>query len=140
MDLTAPTVSYNTVQSRLFTRAWRSPSCPRIPSTSSNDIASYEASNLPLGLAINQTLGFITGIPQSLNSNRRTAMVTVTDTSGNTGTTMIDFPPVEEPLHGDDLADAGHGAEGGSAEYTVVLDIQPTHDVKITAKLARHRR
>ena len=104
------------------------------PDNSSNDIASYAASNLPLGLAINQTLGFITGIPQSLNSNRRTAMVTVTDTSGNTGTTMIDFPPVEEPSTVTISPTQVTVPEGGSAEYTVVLDIQPTHDVTITAK------
>ena len=133
VDLTAPTVSYNTVQSRLFKGVAIGQLSPDL-NNSSNDIASYAASNLPQGLAINQTKGFITGNPQSLNNNTQTATVTVTDTSGNTGTTMIVFPAVVEPSTVMISPQVLTVPEDSSAEYTVVLDIEPTHDVTVTVE------
>ena len=137
VDLTAPTVSYTAPLSLTVGDAI----IAMVP-TKSEDIDSYAISSDSLlrGLSLNGATGVISGMPTTGNPNTQTVEVLATDDAGNTGTAMIDFPPVAGPEPGvtvdppaEDLPPEGLSVpEGGSAEYTLVLDTEPTHDVTIT--------
>ena len=57
-------------------------------------IASYSATGLPSGLAINESTGAISGTPTAADADPATATVTVTDAAGNPATVDIVFPMV----------------------------------------------
>ncbi len=141
VDLTAPTVSYTAPLSLTVGDAI----IAMVP-TKSEDIDSYAISgDSPLrGLSLNGATGVISGMPTTGNSNTQTVEVLATDDAGNTGTAMIDFPPVAGPEPGvtiypplEDLPEERLSVpEGGSAQYTLVLDTEPTHEVTIEVRLA----
>ena len=136
VDLTA-TVSYDTVPSSLEVGEAIT---AMVPTTNDTDIDSYAISSdslpLPRGLSLNGTTGVISGTPTTGNPNTETAVL-ATDKAGNTGTADIQFPAVDGPEAGvtdwrlDPLMPLPV-PEGGSAQYTLVLDTEPTHDVTIT--------
>ena len=141
-DLTAPTVSYTAPLSLTVGDAIESID----PTTSDTDIVSYAISGVSLlrGLSLNGMTGVISGMPTTGNPNTQTVEVLATDDAGNTGTAMIDFPPVAGPEPGvtvdppaEDLPPEGLSVpEGGSVQYTLVLDTEPTHEVTIQVRLA----
>ena len=105
VDLAAPSVS------------WTAPSSLQVgvaigamtPVTSDMDIASYGATGLPSGLAIDETTGAIGGTPNTADENTATATVTVTDTVGNPTDVSLAFPSVAK---GDqDLSGFAYGAD-----------------------------
>ena len=59
------------------------------------DIAGYTATGLPSGLAINDATGVIGGTPVAADASTATAIVTVSDTAGNTAAVDIAFPSVD---------------------------------------------
>ena len=140
VDLTAPTVSYTAPVSLTVGDA-----IIAMGPTKSEDIDSYAISADPLlrGLSLNGVTGVISGMPTTGNPNTQTVEVLATDDAGNTGTAMIDFPPVAGPEPGvtvdppaEDLPPAGLSVpEGGSVQYTLVLDTEPTHEVTIELSL-----
>ena len=142
VDLTAPTVSYTAPLSLTVGDAI----IAMVP-TKSEDIDSYAISDpldsLLRGLSLNGATGVISGMPTTGNPNTQTVEVLATDDAGNTGTAMIDFPPVAGPEPGvtvdppaEDLPPAGLSVpEGGSVQYTLVLDTEPTHEVTIELSL-----
>ena len=141
VDLTAPTVSYTAPLSLTVGDAI----IAMVP-TKSEDIDSYAISSDSLlrGLSLNGATGVISGMPTTGNPNTQTVEVLATDDAGNTGTAMIDFPPVAGPEPGvtvdppaEDLPPEGLSVpEGGSVQYTLVLDTEPTHEVTIQVSLA----
>ncbi len=128
VDLVAPMVSY-TAPSRLFVGK---PISTMSPTTDDTDIFFYESDSLPLPLAVTQEGGFITGAPAEINNSTHTATVTVTDDFGNTANVMIVFPVVEPVPTVRILPQILTVREGGSAQYTVVLDTRPGENVTIT--------
>ena len=144
VDLTAPAVSYTAPQSLTVGVAITAID----PTTNDTDIVSYAISSdslpLPRGLSLNGATGVISGMPTTGNPNTETVEVLATDDAGNTGTAMIDFPPVAGPEPGvtvdppaEDLPPEGLSVpEGGSVQYTLVLDTEPTHAVTIQVSLA----
>ena len=140
VDLTAPTVSYTAPLSLTVGDAI----IAMVP-TKSEDIDSYAISgdSLLRGLSLNGATGVISGMPTTGNPNTQTVEVLATDDAGNTGTAMIDFPPVAGPEPGvrvdppaEDLPPEGLSVpEGGSVQYTLVLDTEPTHEVTIQVSL-----
>ena len=140
VDLTAPTVSYTAPLSLTVGDAI----IAMVP-TKSEDIYSYAISGDPLlrGLSLNGATGVISGMPTTGNSDTQTVGVLATDDAGNTGTAMIDFPPVAGPKPGvsvdppaEDLPAEGLLVpEGSSVPYTLVLDTEPTHAVTIQVSL-----
>ncbi len=141
VDLTAPTVSYTAPPSLMVDGAI----IAMVP-TKSEDIDSYAISgdSLLRGLSLNGATGVISGTPTTGNPDTQTVEVLATDAAGNTGTAMIDFPLVVGPEPGvsvdppaEDLPSEGLSVpEGGSVRYTLVLDTEPTHNVKIQVSLA----
>ena len=89
VDLTAPTTSYTAPDALQVGMAIADIE----PSTSATDIASYSATGLPSGLAINRKTGVIGGTPNTAASPA-SATVTVTDTAGNPADAPISFPEV----------------------------------------------
>ena len=141
VDLTAPTVSYTAPLSLTVGDAL----IAMVP-TKSEDIDSYAISgdSLLRGLSLNGATGVISGMPTTGNPNTQTVVVLATDDAGNTGTAMIDFPPVAGPEPGltvdppaEDLPPEGLSVpEGDSVQYTLVLDTEPTHEVAIEVRRA----
>ena len=141
VDLTAPTVSYTAPLSLTVGDAI----IAMVP-TKSEDIDSYAISSDSLlrGLSLNGSTGVISGMPTTGNPNTQTVEVLATDDAGNTGTAMIDFPPVAGPEPGvtvdppaEDLPPEGLSVpEGDSVQYTLVLDTEPTHEVAIEVRRA----
>ena len=141
VDLTAPTVSYTAPLSLTVGDAI----IAMVP-TKSEDIDSYAISgdSLLRGLSLNGATGVISGMPTTGNPNTQTVEVLATDDAGNTGTAMIDFPPVAGLEPGvrvdppaEDLPPEGLSVpEGGSVQYTLVLDTEPTHEVTIQVSVA----
>ena len=136
VDLTAPTVSYTAPSILNVGEAIMA----MVP-TKSEDIFSYAISggSLPRGLSLNGTTGVISGRPTTGTPNMQTVGVLATDGAGNVDRPQITFPPVDGPEPGVtarrmDPSMPLSVPEGGSAEYTLVLDTQPTHDVTITVK------
>ena len=140
VDLTAPTVSYTAPVSLTVGDAIMD----MVP-TKSEDIDSYAISGDPLlrGLSLNGATGVISGTPTTGNRNTQRVEVLATDEAGNTGTAMIDFPPVAGPEPGvtvdppaEELPMEGLLVpEDGSVQYTLVLDTEPTHEVRILVSL-----
>ena len=140
VDLTAPTVSYTAPLSLTVGDAIMD----MVP-TKSEDIDSYAISGDPLlrGLSLNGATGVISGTPTTGNRNTQRVEVLATDEAGNTGTAMIDFPPVAGPEPGvtvdppaEELPMEGLLVpEDGSVQYTLVLDTEPTHEVRILVSL-----
>ena len=140
VDLTAPTVSYTAPLSLTVGDAIMD----MVP-TKSEDIDSYAISSDPLlrGLSLNGATGVISGTPTTGNRNTQRVEVLATDEAGNTGTAMIDFPPVAGPEPGvtvdppaEELPMEGLLVpEDGSVQYTLVLDTEPTHEVRILVSL-----
>ena len=137
VDLTAPTASYTAPQSLTVGVAITAID----PTTNDTDIDSYAISSgsLPRGLLLNGTTGVISGAPTTGTPDMQTVGVLATDDAGNTGTAMIDFPPVGGPKPGVTTSRTDPSMplsvpEGGSAEYMLVLDTEPTHDVTITVR------
>ena len=140
VDLTAPTVSYTAPLSLTVGDAIMD----MVP-TKSEDIDSYAISDDPLlrGLSLNGATGVISGTPTTGNRNTQRVEVLATDEAGNTGTAMIDFPPVAGREPGvtvdppaEDLPEEGLLVpEGESVQYTLVLDTEPTHEVTILVSL-----
>ncbi len=131
VDLTPPSVSY-TAPSSLTVGVLITPIAP---TTSDTDIVSYatSGSSLPLGLVLNGATGLISGEPRTANTNTQTVGVLVTDDAGNVDRPQIRFPAVELAAGVTFSPPTGlFVPEGGSAGYTVVLDVQPTDDVTIT--------
>ncbi len=130
VDLTPPSVSYTAPSSLtvgvLITQM--------APTTSDTDIVSYATSgdSLPLGLALNGATGLISGAPTTANTNTQTVGVLVTDDAGNVDRPQITFPAVELAAGVTVLPERLMVLEGGSEEYTMVLDTKPTDDVVIT--------
>ncbi len=95
VDLTAPTISYDTTDLSLKVGVQIT---SINPTTTDIDIESYAISSgsLPEGLAIDGTTGVISGTPTAANDSTQTATVTATDDVGNETETpaMIDFPLV----------------------------------------------
>ena len=131
VDLTAPTVSYTAPSNLEVDVAITAID----PSTNDTDIVSYaiSSSSLPRGLSLNGGTGVISGTPTTGDLNTQRVAVLATDDAGNTGTAMIDFPPVVGPEPGVTVfpQPSLEVPEGRSAGYTVVLNTQPTHDVTI---------
>ena len=90
VDLAAPSASWTAPASLQVGVAIDAMS----PSTSDTDIASYSATGLPSGLAIDATAGVIGGTPDTAGENIATAAVTVTDTAGNAVEVSLAFPAV----------------------------------------------
>ena len=129
VDLTAPTVSYTAPSILNVGEAIMA----MVP-TKSEDIFSYAISSgsLPRGLSLNGTTGVITGRPTTGNSSTETVGVLAADGAGNVDRPQIIFPAVDGPEPGVTASPTDLPVpEGGSAEYTLVLDTQPTHDVTI---------
>ena len=140
VELTAPTVSYTAPSSLEVGEAITA----MVPTTNDTDIDSYAISSdslpLPRGLSLNGTTGVISGTPTTGNPNTQTVAVLATDKTGNTGTADIQFLAVDGPEPGvtDWRLDPSMSLkvpEGGSAQYTLVLDTEPTHDVTITVNV-----
>ena len=140
VDLTAPTVSYTAPSNLEVGEAITA----MVPTTNDTDIDSYAISSdslpLPRGLSLNGTTGVISGRPTTGKSSTETVAVLATDDAGNTGTADIQFPAVDGPEPGvtDWRLDPSMSLkvpEGGSAQYTLVLDTEPTHDVTITVNV-----
>ena len=95
VDLTAPTVSYNTTPSSLKVGV----AIPAMaPTTSDTDIASYgvhDDDSLPPGLAIDESTGVINGAPTTANNSTREVRVLATDYARNETTETITFPKVD---------------------------------------------
>ena len=99
IDLAAPAVSYTAPPSLKVGEAITAMS----PSTGDTDIASYGATGLPSGLAIDAGTGTISGTPDTADANAASVTVTVTDTAGNPADVSITFPAVakgEQTLSG----------------------------------------
>ena len=92
IDLAAPAVSYTAPPSLKVGDAITAMS----PGTDDTDIASYSATGLPSGLAINASTGTISGTPDTADENDASATVTVTDTAGNPVDVSITFPAVDK--------------------------------------------
>ena len=146
VDLMEPTVSYTAPLSLNVGDAI----IAMVP-TASADTDSYAISDDPLsgepllrGLSLNGATGVISGMPTTGNPNTQTVVVLATDDAGNTGTAMIDFPPVAGPEPGltvdppaEDRPPEGLSVpEGDSVQYTLVLDTEPTHEVAIEVRRA----
>ena len=140
VDLTAPTVSYTAPLSLTVGDAIMD----MVP-TKSEDIDSYAISgdSLLRGLSLHGATGVISGTPTTGNRNTQTMEVLATDDAGNPGTAMIDFPLVTGPEAGvtvdppaEELPMEGLLVpEDGSVQYTLVLDTEPTHEVRILVSL-----
>ena len=92
LDLVAPSVSYAAPASLKVGVALDA----MTPSTSDTDIASYNATGLPSGLAINGSTGAIDGTPDTADETTASATVRVTDTAGNPTDVSIAFPEVDK--------------------------------------------
>ena len=90
LDNTAPTVDYTVPASLTVGRAISS-----TPDTTDTDIAQYSATNLPDGLTIDPITGEISGSLETVSASTSIAVVTVTDTTGNTVDVTVTFPVVE---------------------------------------------
>ena len=88
MDLAAPSVSYTAPGSLTVGVALTA----LTPTTTDTDLASYAASGLPSGLAINATTGAISGTPETADANTASVTVTVTDDAGNPAEVPLTFP------------------------------------------------
>ena len=134
VDLTAPTVSYMEPSNLEVGKAIMA----MVP-TKSEDIFSYAISggSLPPGLSLNGTTGEISGVPTTVTPNMQTVGVLATDGAGNVDRPQITFPAVDGPEPGVTVsARAGLIVpEGGSAQYTLVLDTEPMHEVTIEVSL-----
>ena len=130
VDLTAPTVSY-TAPLSLQVGVEITPITP----TKSEDIFSYAISggSLPRGLSLHAKEGVISGVPTTGTPNMQTVGVLATDGAGNVDRPQITFPAVEGSEPGVTVSPrtALIVPEGGSAQYTLVLDTEPTNDVMI---------
>ena len=130
VDLTAPTVSYMEPSNLEVGKAIMA----MVP-TKSEDIFSYAISSgsLPPGLSLNGVTGVISGVPTTGNPNMQTVGVLATDGAGNVDRPQITFPAVDGPEPGVTVLPqpALEVPEGGSAQYTLVLDTEPTNDVMI---------
>ena len=94
VDLTAPSSPGYTVPSSLQVGVAMGALSPS--STSDTDIASYDARDLPAGLAIAAVTGVISGTPSEATATETTATVTVTDTGGNETEEEVTFPEVSK--------------------------------------------
>ena len=89
-DTTAPTVTYAAPTSLTVGTA-----ITLNPTTEDSDIASYDATGLPVGLTIDSSTGAISGTPTTASDSPATVTVTVTDTTGNATEVTLMFPVVE---------------------------------------------
>ena len=89
-DTTAPVVTYRSPTSLMVGTAID----PIRPDTAENDIASYSATGLPDGLEINPATGVISGTPTTVNSSTVTVTVTVTNVADNEAEVILIFPAV----------------------------------------------
>ncbi len=92
VDLAAPTLSY-TPPASLTVGA---PISALTPTSSSTDIASYAAADLPPGLTINAASGAISGTPDTARTSTREATLTATDGAANATAASLTFPAVAQ--------------------------------------------
>ena len=92
VDLTAPQARSYSAPAALKVGEAITPLGPS--TTSDSDIAGYNASGLPSGLAIDIATGSISGVPDTASASTRQATVTIADNVGNTVAATITFPVV----------------------------------------------
>ena len=92
VDLVAPTLSY-TPPATLTVGAAIS---ALTPTSTSTDIASYAAADLPPGLTINAASGAISGTPDTAKTSTQGATVTATDGAANATAASLTFPAVAQ--------------------------------------------
>ena len=94
MDLVAPSSPSWTVPGSLQVGVAVTDMTPS--ATADTDIASYGASGLPAGLAIDPGSGAIGGTPSAASTGTAPVTVTITDDAGNETTVSLAFPAVSK--------------------------------------------
>ena len=90
VDLTAPTTPTYTAPGSLKVGTAITDMGP----TGGTDIDAYSATDLPSGLAIDDSSGTISGSPTTANASTAAVTITVSDTAGNAVTVTVTFPAV----------------------------------------------
>ena len=94
LNLVAPSARTYTVPGSLKVGVAVTPMTPS--ATTDTDIASYGATGLPAGLAIDTGTGVISGTPSAASTGTASVTVTITDDAGNEATVSLTFPAVSK--------------------------------------------
>ena len=94
------------------------------PTSSSTDIASYAAADLPPGLTINAASGAISGTPDTAKTSTQGATVTATDNADNATAASVTFPAVAKGRQ--DLSGFKYSAQRGRPERHAA-DLERAH-------------